>query len=89
MAIATSIATEYGIPAIYWHIGGIQTDYRGKGVDVTVYGFASQEARESGAQPISAVKQQFTGDQYEADVTRSIVYNWIKQLPQFAGATDC
>jgi len=88
MALSVQIDTDFGIPATYWNIGGIQTDYRGKGVDVTIYGYATQEARQSGGQPISAIKQQFTGDQYQADVNRDIVYIWVKQLPQFAGAVD-
>jgi len=89
MAIEISINSDFGIPATYWHIGAIQTDFRGKGVDVTVYGYASKDAYVNGGQPISAVKQQFTGEQYQADVARDTVYGWIKQLPQFAGATDC
>jgi hypothetical protein len=48
MALIKSIDTDYGIPASYWNIGAVQEDFKGKGTEVTFYGYASKEARDAG-----------------------------------------
>jgi rubrerythrin len=89
MALAKSIDTEYGIPATYWNIGAVQEDFKGKGTEVTFYGYASKEAREEGKQPLSAGKVQIAGEEYVAGADRATLYATIKQKPEFEGATDC
>ncbi|CAB4133500.1 hypothetical protein UFOVP250_212 [uncultured Caudovirales phage] len=89
MALLKSIPTDFGIPAEYWNIGAVQEDFKGKGTEVTFYGYASEEARESGAQPLSAGKVQIAGDEYVAGADRQALYAIIKQKPEFAGAKDC
>ena len=89
MALCKSIDTDFGIPAVYWNIGAVQEDFKGKGTEVTFYGYASKEARESGAQPLSAGKVQVAGDDYVAGADRSQLYEIIKQKPEFEGAEDC
>ena len=89
MALLKSIPTDFGINAEYWNIGAVQEDFKGKGTEVTFYGYASQEAREEGKQPLSAGKVQIAGDEYVAGADRAALYAIIKQRPEFEGAKDC
>lgn len=88
MALFKSIDTEYGIPATYWNIGGIQEDFKGRGAEVTFYGYASKDARDAGKQPLAAGKMQIGGGEYFADMTRPAVYQLMKQKPEFEGSED-
>jgi hypothetical protein len=88
MALIKSIMTDYGVPAAYWNIGAVQEDFKGKGTEVTFYGYASKEAREAGKQPLSAGKVQIAGEEYVAGADRSALYSIIKQKPEFKGAED-
>jgi hypothetical protein len=88
MALIKEIDTDYGIPASYWNIGAVQEDFKGKGTEVTFYGYASKEARDAGKQPLSAGKMQVAGDEYVAGADRAALYFIIKQRPEFDGAVD-
>jgi hypothetical protein len=88
MGLLISIDTDYGLPATYWNIGAVQEDFKGKGTEVTFYGYASQEARLAGKQPLSAGKAQITGAEYVAGADRATLYGILKQRPEFAGAQD-
>ncbi len=88
MALLKSIDTDYGIPATYWNIGAVQEDFKGKGTEVTFYGYASKEARDAGKQPLSAGKLQLSGNEYVAGANREQLYAIIKQKPEFEGAVD-
>lgn len=88
MALIKSIMTEFGCTANYWHIGAVQEDFKGKGTEVTFYGYASKEARDAGKQPLSAGKVQIAGDDYVAGADRQTLYATIKQKPEFEGAED-
>jgi len=88
MALIKSIDTDYGIPASYWNIGAVQEDFKGKGTEVTFYGYASKEARDANKQPLSAGKMQVAGDEYVAGADRAALYFIIKQRPEFDGAVD-
>jgi hypothetical protein len=88
MALFKEIATDYGVPASYCNIGAVQEDFKGKGTEVTFYGYASKEAREAGKQPLSAGKVQVAGDEYVAGADRAALYSIIKQKPEFDGAQD-
>jgi hypothetical protein len=88
MALIKSIPTDYGIDASYWNIGAVQEDFKGRGTEVTFYGYASKEARDAGKQPLSAGKVQIAGDEYVAGADRSVLYSIIKQKPEFDGAQD-
>ena len=89
MALTKNVDTDYGVQATYWNIGCIQEDFKGKGAEVTFYGYASQEAREANKQPISAGKMQVAGTEYTADLTRPVAYGLMKQRPEFENAEDC
>jgi len=88
MALIKSIMTDYGCTADYWNIGAVQEDFKGKGTEVTFYGYASKEARDAGKQPLSAGKVQISGDEYVAGADRAALYAIIKQKPEFEGAED-
>jgi hypothetical protein len=88
MALLKSIDTEYGIPATYWNIGAVQEDFKGKGTEVTFYGYASKEARDADKQPLAAGKFNVVGSDYVAGADRQALYATIKQKPEFEGAED-
>jgi len=88
MALLKSIPTDFGINAEYWNIGAVQEDFKGKGTEVTFYGYASKEARDEGKQPLSAGKVQIAGDEYVAGADRAALYAIIKQRPEFEGSED-
>ena len=88
MALLKSVDTDFGIPAEYWNIGAVQEDFKGKGTEVTFYGYANKEARDDGKQPLSAGKVQIAGEEYVAGADRSALYAIIKQKPEFEGAVD-
>jgi hypothetical protein len=88
MALIKSVPTEYGVNANYWHIGAVQEDFKGKGTEVTIYGYASKEARDAGKQPLSAGKIQITVDEYVAGADRAALYSIIKQRPEFEDAKE-
>lgn len=88
MALIKSISTDFGIPATYWNIGAVQEDFKGRGTEITFYGYASQAAREEGKQPLSAGKMQVTGEQYVAGADRAALYAILKQRPEFEGAEN-
>ena len=89
MALLKSVDTEFGIPATYWNSGAVQEDFKGKGTEVTFYGYANKQARDDGKQPLSAGKVQLVGDEYVAGADRQALYEIIKQKPEFVGAEDC
>ena len=88
MALIKAIPTDFGIDATYWNIGAVQEDFKGRGTEVTFYGYASKQAREEGTQPLSAGKVQLAGDEYVAGADRAALYGIIKQRPEFEGAED-
>ena len=88
MAILKSIDTEFGIPATYWNIGAVHEDFKGQGTEVTIYGYASKEAKEAGKQPLSAGKIQLTGEEYVVGADRATLYSVIARKPEFEGATQ-
>lgn len=88
MALIKAIPTEFGIDATYWNIGAVQEDFKGQGTEVTIYGYASQAARDAGKQPLSAGKFTVAGPEYVAGADRAALYQIIKQRPEFAGAED-
>ena len=88
MALIKSISTDFGINAEYWNIGAVQEDFKGKGTEVTFYGYANKEARDEGKQPLSAGKVQIAGDEYVAGADRSALYAIINLKSEFEGAVD-
>jgi hypothetical protein len=89
MALSKAVMTEFGVEANYWNIGAVQEDFKGKGTEVTFYGYASKDARDAEKQPLAAGKVQIAGDEYVAGADRAQLYAIIKQKPEFEGAEDC
>ena len=88
MALLKKVDTDFGIAAEYWNIGAVQEDFKGKGTEITFYGYANKKARDAGKQPLSAGKIQIAGDEYVAGADRETLYAIIKQKPEFEGAED-
>lgn len=88
MALQKSIPTDFGVSADYWNIGAVQEDFKGKGTEVTFYGYANKAARDAGAQPLSAGKITIAGEEYVAGADRAALYEVIKAKPEFEGAID-
>ena len=88
MALEISIDTDFGVPATYFNIGAVQEDFKGKGTEVTFYGYATKEARDLEKQPITAGKVQFGGEEYIAGADRATLYGLLRQRPEFEGALD-
>lgn len=89
MALKKVVMTDFGVEAKYWNIGAVQEDFKGKGTEVTFYGYATEDARRNEKQPLAAGKIQITGDDYVAGADRAKLYEIIKQKPEFEGAEDC
>jgi len=87
MALSKSIPTGIGVPATYWHVGEASVDYRAKSVRAQMYGYASAEARQAGANPITT--KQVAIDGFESEPTRADVYAAAKASEDFDGAEDC
>lgn len=89
MALKKEVMTEFGVTAQYWNLGAVAEDFKGKGTEVTFYGYASEEARRAEKQPLAAGKVQIAGDEYVVGADRAQLYAIIKQRPEFEGAEDC
>ena len=89
MALLNIVETDFGVTASYWNIGAVQEDFKGKGTQVTMYGYSDQAARLAEKQPLSAAQVTLAGADYVAGADRATLYGIIKQRPEFAGATDC
>lgn len=89
MGLQKTITSDYGADATYWNIGSYQEDFKGKGAQVTLYGYMNKEMRDAGKQPLSAANIQFTGEKYIVNATREQIYELIKLLPEYADAVDC
>lgn len=89
MALLNTVDTDFGVTASYWNIGTVQEDFKGKGTQVTAYGYASKDAFTAGKQPLAAAQVTFAGEEYVAGADRATLYSLLKQKPEFAGATDC
>ena len=54
MALQANIQTPYGVEAQYWVISRISIDRKNLSAQVSLEGYASQEAEEAGKAPLSA-----------------------------------
>ena len=88
MALIKSVETDFGVNSVYWNIGAVQEDFKGRGTEVTFYGYANEQARMEGKQPLSAGKVQVSGEDYVAGADRAALYAIIKLKPEFEGAED-
>ena len=83
MAINKQLSSHFGVDAIYHNIGAYQIDYRRRTLDVQIFGYASRDAKESGAEPLLVSQAHFSGESFDfgdADITRKEIYDrLIKQ----------
>jgi hypothetical protein len=93
MAIQLSVGTPYGsgVVATYHRITTTQVYYRDDVLDVTVMSYLDHDARVADAAPLGVVQARLTfadcADTTEP--TRAQIYDALKALPAWAGATDC
>lgn len=87
MALAKTIATQFGVDSTYWNIGAINEDFKNKKLEVIIYGYVSKEARDNNSEPVGWNNLYFDGDDYIQDATRAKVYDKLKTT-QFIDATD-
>jgi hypothetical protein len=87
MALAKTIATQFGVDSTYWNIGAINEDFKNKKLEVVIYGYVSKEARDNNSEPVSWNNLYFDGDDYIKDATRETIYLALKAL-NFIDAED-
>jgi hypothetical protein len=87
MALAKTIATQFGVDSTYWNIGAINEDFKNKKLEVVIYGYVSKEARDNNSEPVGWNNLYFNGDDYIQDATRKSVYEKLKTT-DFADAVD-
>lgn len=88
MGLSFDIETNYGLDVTYWHIARVATDYEGKSLTMMVNGFVTRDARLEGAFPITSKSILLMDGDFISDATRVMLYEKIKSLPEFEGATD-
>lgn len=104
MALQATVQTEYGIPATYHRIIGVQVYYPERLLDLVLASYVSPEARNTNAKPIATItgiRIGFAdmGLEGDSEPTREAAYAAIKAkadaaaegtaLRQLAGAADC
>ena len=87
MALAKTIATQFGVDSTYWNIGAINEDFKNKKLEVIIYGYVSKEARDNNSEPVGWNNLYFNGDDYIKDATREAVYLALK-AKDFSDAVD-
>lgn len=88
MALLIEKQTHFGIPASYWRIISAQIDFGRNEMKVFMAGYASEEARNAGANPITQEQINFDAQSFVPDQPRNLVYATVKQLEEWAGASD-
>lgn len=88
MALLIEKQTPFGIPATYWRIISAQIDFGRNDMKVFMAGYASEVARESGAVPITQEQISFDIASLGPDQLRGVVYDVVKQLEEWSGASD-
>jgi len=103
MGLEKSIATDYGMAASYWRITGLSADFTSYWAQVTVSGYLNRDVRDSSitvesqmdgspimkpAQPLRTVSISLPLTPDTVEVTRDMLYEYLKVLPIFDGALD-
>jgi len=92
MALLLIKPTQYGVPASYWRVILINTDYCSRNMTVTLAGYASQKDRDAGRMPIVHKDVLFRDGPddigFREDATRADIYVAVKALPDWTEAKD-
>lgn len=88
MALLIEKQTPFGIPATYWRVISAQIDFGRNGMKVFMAGYASEAARDAGADPITQEQISFDIASLGPDQVRGMVYAAVKQLEEWSGASD-
>lgn len=88
MALLIEKQTPFGIPASYWRIISAQIDFGRNEMKVFMAGYASEDARNAGADPLIQEQVNFDAQTFAPDQPRNIVYAEVKRLDGWSGAAD-
>ena len=90
MALNKRVPTPYGVAATYHRIESITHLITEGATHVRLAGYASQEARRAGREPLSAEVVTLSGDAFAPDATRADLYAAVKAAsPTLIDAKDC
>ena len=87
MALIKEVETDFGVNSCYWNIGAVQEDFKGRGTEVTFYGYASKEARQAGWPSIQQQAHYVNVADLSGDIIPAL-YNVLKTFTQYSGSTD-
>jgi hypothetical protein len=85
MAIIKNINSSFGVDAVYWKIAELTADFVEGTANVLLFGYASQESRFAGFDPLIKTGLKISVDNY---FDRSSLYDLVKNLPEFKSSTD-
>jgi hypothetical protein len=91
MALSLTVPSDYGVAATYHRIGAVQINWLDRGATVVLFSYISNEARQSGKQPLGTVNITFSDADFDFDndePTRAALYAKIKQHGAWSDASD-
>ncbi|MDB5490374.1 MAG: hypothetical protein JWO78_223 [Micavibrio sp.] len=89
MAMNKPFPTDVGILATYWKIAFVIVNLIDNNIRLKIHGFASQQAREDGAQPLQILDAVIDGEEFHQDMTIAQMYDFLTHNPgQFEGAVN-
>ena len=92
MGLNKSIDTPYGVAAIYWRLVHFAMDFNAQKATCVMIGYKDKAARDEGKTPLANRQVEVSGVDFtginENTSQRTQLYNLIKVLPEFEGATD-
>lgn len=100
LQLVSEYVTPHGltVPSTYWRWVGLGVDVTAQSALVTLYAYVNAEAFAAGKQPIGQQQVQLTGQEFMVAAGQleapdngglsAVIYAYVKQLPEFAGATE-
>jgi len=85
MALLKHINSGFGFDATYWKIAESNTNFIAGTVDVTLYGYVTQETRTSGCEPLIKTGVSLP---ISNELDRKFLYNLIKTTKDFEDSID-
>lgn len=89
MALEKLMSSRCGVPANYWKVGFITDDSEKSLVLINLWGYESQESRWNGGDLRSGIRIEISESNYVPDMSKTDIYNYIKQLSEWSDAIDC
>lgn len=92
MALEKIRNTPFGVEVSYHKVATINISWHTRECSVYVYSYLSKEIRELEKAPLTTYYYDFVGNSFTFDVEQNIseqVYNKLKEMEEWEGATDC